>query len=253
MKDVLASIELIEQIKGPYFRLRVKVGWENFNPGQFVMVKVPEETVFLRRPFGVAKLENQIMEMCFKVVGPGTKALSQVSKGQAINILGPLGDGFAVPKELKTALLVAGGYGIVPLLPLAKFLKQSGCQVVFYYGAKSADDLLYLEEINAEDIDLKIATEDGSAGEKGIITLLLEKEIKGFAQPMLFSSGPEGLLKSVAKLVREHKLPAQISLDSYMACGMGVCLGCMVKSSDGSWVRVCKEGPVFNVQDLKWD
>lgn len=250
MKDTLALIESIEQIKGPYFRLRAKVDFKQFVPGQFVMIKIPKEAVFLRRPFGIAKLEDQTAEICFKAVGPGTKALSQVIKGQKIYILGPLGNGFKTPMGLKSALLVAGGYGIVPLLPLAKFLKKSGSEVVMYYGAKSADDLLYLKEMKTAGLNLRITTEDGSQGEKGLVTQLLNKEINNFDKPMLFSSGPEGLLKGVVKLACEHNLPAQISMDSYMACGMGVCLGCMVKTSDGSLVRACKEGPVFDAETI---
>jgi dihydroorotate dehydrogenase electron transfer subunit len=251
MKDTQAQIAYKEFIGEHYFRMGFKVGWTEFLPGQFVMVDVPQ--VFLRRPFGIVKLENGILEVCVKVVGQGTEALSKIAPGQATWILGPLGQGFSYPMELKTALLVAGGYGIAPLLPLAKKLVSENRDVIFFYGAKNTADLLYIDELKNAGVDLHLATEDGSTGHKGLITERFQKEAGRFEGAITFVCGPQGLLKAVSELASQSKIPVQVSLERYMACGLGVCLGCVVRMKDGTHVRACREGPVFNAENVEWN
>lgn len=251
MKDTQAQIAYKEFAGEHYFRMGFKVGWTEFTPGQFVMIDVPQ--VFLRRPFGIVKLDNGILEVCIKVVGPGTESLSKVGAGQSIWILGPLGQGFQYPKELKTALLVAGGYGIAPLLPLAKRLVSENKDVVFFYGAKRTTDLLYIDELKNAGVKLHLATEDGSVGHKGLITEKFEKEAAGHEGAMMFVCGPDGLIRAAAKFGMQAKMPVQVSLERYMACGMGVCLGCVVKMKDGAYQRACREGPVFDAGNIMWE
>jgi len=253
MKDVHATVAYKEFAGEKYFRLGLKVGWDEFHPGQFVMVQVPGGEVLLRRPFGIVKTEGGVLEVCVKIVGKGTRALSQISPGQSAQVLGPLGRGFTIPKDAKTAVLIAGGYGIAPLLPLAHKFKDENKKIVFYYGAKKSPDLLYINEFKTMGIDLRIATEDGSAGEKGLVTERAAREADKFEGATIFACGPEGLLKEIAKMSSQLKVPAQVSLERYMACGVGVCLGCVVKSRDGSYVRACREGPVFNAEDVEWN
>ncbi len=253
MKDSLATVEYKEFVGEKYFRLGLKVGWNEFVPGQFVMVEVPGHDILLRRPFGIVKLDGGVLEVCCKIVGKGTAALSKIEKGQATSVLGPLGKGFNPSKDIKTALLVAGGYGIAPLLPLAKTAAENGAKIIFYYGAKKSSDLLYTNELKSLGVDLRLATEDGSAGEKGFLTRRLEKEIMEFNDAAIFCCGPHGLLSETAKIAAKMNMPAQVSLERYMACGIGVCLGCVVKLRDGTYVRACREGPVFNAADIIWE
>jgi dihydroorotate dehydrogenase electron transfer subunit len=254
MKDTRAAVESIESLKNSYFRMRLVTGWdEGFVPGQFVMIRVPGSEVFLRRPFGILGIEKGVLEICFKTVGRGTEVLSKTKAGEEIYVLGPLGNGFAFKEEFKIGILVAGGYGIVPLIPLAGTLTNMGRKAVLYYGGRTSADILCESEIKSAGAELKITTEDGSRGTKGMVTDLLLKEIPDFKGAALFSAGPKGLLMEVSKIAASFKIPAQLSMDEYMACGIGVCLGCVVKSKNGAYVRVCREGPVFDAKDIIWD
>ncbi|MFH1874840.1 MAG: dihydroorotate dehydrogenase electron transfer subunit [Pseudomonadota bacterium] len=250
MKDTLAKIEYVDQLNPVHFKLGLKVDWEKFTSGQFVMLHPPKQATFLSRPFGIVNLENGVLELCIKIIGSGTQALAQAQVGESLKVIGPLGNGFDIPSNIKQAVLVAGGYGIAPLLPLAKAIKNQGKKVSFYYGAKTVDDLLYTESLADLDLNLNYTTEDGSKGKKGLILDILKPDLKNMGQATIFASGPSGLLQALSKLALDNKIPAQISLDSYMACGIGVCLGCMVKMKDGSLKRACREGPVFNASEL---
>jgi len=253
MKDVVAVVTYREPIGEHYFRLGLKVGWDTFMPGQFVMVDIPGHEVFLRRPFGIVTLEQGVLEICFKVVGKGTAALSKVNHGDCISVLGPLGNGFTPPKDIGKGVLVAGGYGIAPLFSLARNLINEGKDVILYYGAKKSADLLYCSNLTSLGVVLKLATEDGSEGYKGLVTDLLREEIVDLNGGAIFSAGPHGLLEETARIASSAKMTAQVSLERYMACGMGVCLGCAVKLRDQTYVRACREGPVFDAESILWD
>ena len=251
MKDVATNISMNEQIAGDIYRARFPIDWKSFDPGQFVMVSIPGKSVFLRRPFGIVRVEKGEAEICYKVVGKGTKGLSQVSVGASIDVLGPCGHGFVVPRTFGTALLVAGGYGIAPLFGMALKLSRAKKPAVIYYGAKDKGHLLYIDELKKMGVTVKIATEDGSKGAKGTVIELFKKEIAAIDKPLILSCGPKGLIKTVAEIGRKLNIPTQISMEEYMACGLGVCLGCACKNSVGSYVRVCREGPVFDTKDLR--
>ena len=253
MKDVFAAVTYKEKIGEKYFRLGLKVGWDEFVPGQFVMLQVPGNEVFVRRPFGIVRVEDSILEICFKVVGKGTVALSRVNPNESLFVFGPLGRGFTPQKDINEAILVAGGYGIAPLFSLAWSLTQDGKKVVLYYGVKKRSDLLYCNQLRASGVDLRIATEDGCEGYKGLVTDLLEKEVAQKQNGSIFSAGPSGLLCEVAKIAAAFNITAQVSLERYMACGIGVCLGCMVRLRDGSYARACRDGPVFDAEKIAWE
>lgn len=250
MRDSLAKISLNEPVAKGVFRLRFPVEWEERTPGQFVMVSIPSGDVFLRRPFGIARLLKGEAEICYKVVGKGTLALSRARVGAEISVLGPCGNGFVLPEDGKTAVLVAGGYGIAPLFGLAENVKKSGRMVILYYGAKDESALFYVDELKKMKVDVRITTEDGSAGEKGMIMERIVREMDAIEKPELFSCGPAGLLRSVAEMGAQRNIKTQISVESCMACGMGVCLGCVRKDAEGNYVRVCREGPVFDASRL---
>jgi dihydroorotate dehydrogenase electron transfer subunit len=131
--------------------------------------------------------------------------------------------------------------------------RKAAGKAVIYYGAKTESDFLYLEELKGLGAKLVLATEDGSAGEKGLVTTVLERDVASVDNPALYCCGPHGLLEAVAKLGISKGLPTQVSMEEYMACGIGVCGGCVTKTSSGEYVGVCKNGPVFNAKELKWD
>lgn len=251
MHETKARVESIDVISEKYRRMTLQVGWQEWTPGQFVMVHVPCGSIIVRRPFGIVGIEDGVLELCFKLVGPGTNALAHVKVGDDVEVLGPLGRGF---DELKgTAhVLVAGGYGIAPIFGLARKLAAEGRKPVIAYGAKAAADLLYRHELNSLGCDLHFFTEDGSVGEKGMVTDTLASLLASLDEPLLYACGPKGLLQAVAAMGLEGGTPTQVSLDEYMACGIGVCLGCMCEMNDGTRQRACREGPVFNARDVKW-
>lgn len=252
MKDQQTTVLINEPLSERVHRLRFGVDWEAYTPGQFVMVRIPGEAVFLRRPFGIARLEGGVAEICYKVVGRGTARLAELARGTAIDILGPCGHGFVMPTAKENAVLIAGGYGIAPLLGLAKQLREARRDVHCFYGGKSEEEFFCVDELRGMGVDLVLATEDGSAGERGLVTEVLAAQLDAIVRPVLMACGPEGLMHAVARFGLERGIPTQVSRDAYMACGIGVCLGCVCETAAGDSVRTCREGPVFRAEELKW-
>lgn len=246
MQETISEIILNQQIRGPYWKLVLKTGWQDYKPGQFLMLEIPGNESFLRRPFGIASLKNGEAEICYKVVGKGTRRLTDVKPGTKTSVLGPIGNGFNLSESNGSInYLIAGGYGIAPLFGLAQKLKTvAGSSTHLFYGAKGKDDLLYVDEILNTGVSIHLTTEDGSRGEKGLITDILKKFLQitnHDSRVTVYACGPHPMLKTVASIFPD----SQLSLESFMGCGMGVCMGCAVKTKDGNFVRVCKEGPVF--------
>lgn len=218
-------------------------------PGQFVHIScVVESTTdpLLRRPISIHKInkkENTI-ELYYLVVGKGTGILSEKVAGETISIIGPLGRGFETNVSEKRSILVGGGIGIAPLLALAEDLKAKGKEVVSLLGAAGSGGLVRAMEFR-EYGEVVEVTEDGSQGKKGLVTEhlvpLVDKN-----NSVIYTCGPEGMLKAVVKAASELNMPCQVSLESAMACGVGACLGCTcVKGVHGGYPKVCKDGPVF--------
>jgi len=228
--------------------MKLKVDWDEFKPGQFVMVRVPGEVAFIRRPFGIVGYDDGLCEICFKVIGAGTASLADAKVGDKVSVLGPLGNGFEIA-DASRHILVAGGYGIGPIIGLAWHLIEQNKECLIGYGAASAKHLLYMNELRALGCELRITTEDGSEGDKGLITDVLSDVDADCA---MYCCGPDGLSKAIAELGEKKGACVQVSLEKYMACGMGLCLGCVCESIDGTNLRVCKEGPVFDASKLKW-
>lgn len=255
MQDVNAMIIYNDKMQGSFWRMRLETGWKSYDPGQFVMLEIPGPDTFLRRPFSICRLCEGVVEICYKVVGKGTAQMTEMKAGSKTSVLGPLGKGFRVPSSEFGVrnLLVAGGYGVAPLLGLAEKLSSA---ISLFYGAKTKDDLLYIDEFKKLGVELHIATEDGSMGEKGIVTDVLEKFLLTTDDRRLttiYACGPHGMLNAVKRLhaCTPARLHVQLSLESHMACGTGVCAGCVVMNAKGEYVRVCKEGPVFDAEVLK--
>ena len=222
-------------------------------PGQFVHVRVPGlEPTALRRPFSVFDADAGRVTLLYKVVGRGTAALARAQVGDAVEVLGPLGHGF--PSSSKgVPLLVGGGYGVAPLHFLAKRLKDP--RAILFVGGRTKDDLLALDRFAALGVEVRIATNDGSAGEKGFVTGPLDAALEGLRARgeafELFTCGPDGLLKAVSDRAVAAKMPGWISMDRHMVCGVGACYACIQKTVRGN-SRCCVEGPVFRAEDLVW-
>ena len=229
-----------EEIKREIFLLKVRDNKiaSNGVPGQFVHIRIGDSfSPLLRRPFSIHDVKGDIFAVLYKIRGRGTFLLSQYKVGDQIDIIGPLGKGFDIEKYDRVAI-VAGGMGVAPLYFLAKKLKAKKLTILL--GAATEEKLVYVEEFSKLG-ELKIATEDGSLGIKGMVTELLE-EIK--ETNFVAACGPSPMLRVVKLFTAKYNIPCQLSLEERMACGLGICLSCAVKSAD-NYKYVCKDGPVF--------
>ena len=228
-------------------------------PGQFVHVRVPGlEASALRRPFSVFDACDGRVTVMYKIVGRGTEALAKARPGDELAVLGPLGQGFPTTCD-GVPLLVGGGYGVAPLHFLAKRLNNP--KTILFEGGRTKDDLLALDRFAALGVDVRTATNDGSAGVKGFVTEPLDDVLVDLCEKKekfeLFTCGPDGLLKAVAMRATGAGRPGWISMDRHMICGVGACFACIqkIKGADGQPynARCCVNGPVFNATDLIWE
>jgi len=225
-------------------------------PGQFVEIKTVEsDQPLLRRPLGIHRVKGKVFGCLCEIVGKGTELLSKRKVGDYLDVIGPLGNGFNYKfsgrKITKLPIIVAGGIGVAPLLFLAD--KTVKLKPLVLIGAKTKDQITCEKEFKDLGCSVKIATDDGSRGFKGYISKLLEKElrIQGAKPGIIYACGPKPMLKEIAKVAHKYKVPAEVSLEEHMACGIGACLGCVVDTKDGL-KRVCKEGPVFKAEEIIW-
>ena len=225
-------------------------------PGQFVMLKVRHgKDPLLARPFSIHGVDGDDLFILYRVVGRGTSILSLARPGKSLAMWGPLGAGFDLSVE--NPILVAGGMGIAPLPFVAEELVKQDKQVSFILGMLSVKGFEALIEVlekrlEPNRISISWATEDGSLGLKGIVTDLLPEALADSGASLL-TCGPMPMLKAVAKLAAEHNRPCQVSLEAPMACGFGVCLGCVVPQAGGGYLRACQDGPVLNAEQVDWE
>src|SRR5689334_1632521 len=235
-------------------------------PGQFVMVKPAGVTdPLLRRPFSVFEvLRNSAGEVTGvsilnKKAGRSTKRLYELEPGDVVSCLGPLGLPFKPVTAPTEAWMVAGGVGLAPFATLAEALAASKTQTTLFYGARTADELFYLEFFEKLGITLVLTTEDGARGVKGRVTAPLEAALKavGPSGAMVYACGPEPMLAAVAKLAARYNQPSQVSVERVMGCGLGGCYSCVVPVKHGdehaNLVRLCHRRSVFDGAELVWD
>lgn len=246
-------------------------------PGQFIHIRVEDGyDPLLRRPLSIHKSENGKIEVLYRVVGKGTKLLSNKKRGKKIDTLGPLGQGFKIKPDLRRIVLVAGGMGVAPLYFLVERL--SGCKkgrgekgsegqsllndslrnknlpdILLILGSESKKSTLCLEDFSNLDIKVEVVTEDGSQGYKGLVSDFLSHLLQEDSQiDLLCACGPIPMLKKIAQLTRRYGIPCQVLLEQRMGCGIGACLGCGI-AGQNSYLRVCRDGPVFQAQQIRWD
>ncbi|MBU0982924.1 MAG: dihydroorotate dehydrogenase electron transfer subunit [candidate division Zixibacteria bacterium] len=236
---------------GPYPRVT------KCRPGQFVHIRLPETDILFRRAMSIASVDTdrREIEIIFKVVGRGTTVLSRYRKGDQVDLLGPLGNTFSLPKKSERALLLGGGVGYPPLLYMATHMVRSGFDpksIEFFYGGRSDRDILDRTRIKKLGVNFHPVTEDGSFGQKGLITHAVESFIQGQKKDRMriFACGPEPMLKAVDDLGLREGINGELSLEAPMPCGIGVCLGCVVPLKQGGHARVCADGPVFAIGEV---
>ena len=252
MKQILAPIISINEVMpGTYLVwLEAPRITAATRPGQFVMVRCGEDAL-LRRPLSVHQVDGEKLALLFAAVGKGTNWLARRKTGDKIDLFGPLGNSFSINPSAKNLLLVAGGIGIAPLYSLASSASKQGYLIKILLGARTAVHL-YLKEYQYQSIkaEFVLVTEDGTTDEKGIITNLIPKYIDWADQ--IFACGPLPMYKTMAQMPELRNKSVQISLEIVMACGVGACYGCTIKTKSGL-KQVCKDGPVFNLEDILWD
>jgi dihydroorotate dehydrogenase electron transfer subunit len=235
-----------------------------FKPGHFVAVAVGGEntSMILRRAFALcgAKPRDTLagtIEFVVAEHGPGTKWLVQRRAGESLDVVGPLGNPFPVPSAPTRAVLVGGGYGTAPLLPLAQTLLGSGSEVEFVVGAATAARLYGELAVKRMVGRVTVTTDDGSAGEKGLVTDVLPETIERINAEIVYACGPMGMLRAVGDVARQRAIRAQVAVEESMACGIGVCMTCVlpVRGADGKsrFVRSCVDGPVFDALNVRWN
>ena len=275
MKKYISDLNVVSvrKLNDRYFKMKLgsEMTLPEMLPGQFVEVRVDHSpTTMLRRPISIHDVdrESNLLSLLVASVGAGTRQLSLLHEGDKLNLVFPLGNGFTMPSSSdEKLLLVGGGVGIAPLLYFGKQIKGMGATPTFLLGARTASDLVELDAYRSLG-PVYITTEDGSMGEKGFVTqhsVLKQSCEEGRASSAerdsingsdkcfdrISTCGPKPMMVAVARYAAQHAIDCEASLENLMACGLGACLCCVEKTTDGN-LCVCKEGPVFNTKRLLW-
>ena len=224
-------------------------------PGQFLHIRITDTyDPLLRRPLSVYDVlfDSGIISLLYRVVGQGTSLLAKAAVDEAVDIMGPLGQGFTLPSENESIILVGGGVGVAPLMYLARLSRVRQCRVRLLLGAVGGAQLGAASRFEKLGVEVKTACLDGSAGYHGVVTDLLEHEDAG-DYSRLYTCGPAPMMAVVSSWAQAHGLWGELSLEEHMACGVGACLGCacQLKAFEPGYAKVCKDGPVFNIQAVE--
>ncbi len=258
--QVDAPIRRHKPIRGDYRQLYLEAPAiaRRAQPGQFVHLQLPglNERV-LRRPFSISAVEaeSDLLRIVYKVVGAGTEHLRGLPVGQSLNLLGPLGRGFSPLPQDRPSILVGGGYGCAAMYFVAQ---RAPVPPLILLGARGQEDIILAEEFQALGCEVRLATDDGTLGQKGRVTTLLNQAAQEFPRAWLAACGPLPMLKALSEFVAERDWDGELSLDSAMCCGMGACFACVIKvkaenQQGWSYARVCHDGPVFQAGEIYWE
>ncbi|MBP9853319.1 MAG: dihydroorotate dehydrogenase electron transfer subunit [Candidatus Omnitrophica bacterium] len=221
--------------------------------GQFVHIRTNDGfEPFFRRPFSVYRAKRYI-EVFYENVGPGTKLMSQLKTGDQIDVLGPLGTPFILPpKGTKQVVMIAGGIGVAPFLILTDVLKKMKMELILIYGGRTKGHVYPMKEFKENGCKIFVSTDDGSKGVKGRVTELFSKINLNPKETFLYTCGPSPMMAAVQKFARQHQLKGQAACEEIMACALGACLGCSIKTTHG-YKTVCYDGPVFDLQEVMFE
>ena len=227
-------------------------------PGQFLMIRTNDlSQPLLRRPFSLHNRDGKTIEIFYQVVGQGTALLADKKPGEHLDIMGPLGHGFSLPRSAEgEAALIGGGRGIAPFFFLAKELRSRDLSFKIFYGGRSAADLPLKERYESEGFPLICSSEDGSFGFRGLVSDLLVSHYFEAKPSSAYICGPDGMMAAVASVTEPWGIPAEYSLESMMGCGFGACWGCVKRirrNGSDEWRKICEDGPVFRGEEIVWD
>ncbi len=249
---VYSNDEIAQQI----FELQLKTPSiaREHQPGQFINIQTnPQGLPLWRRPFSIARISGDIIEIIYKAIGMGTKQMAAFQPGDTADIIGPLGNSFTVDIEAgATPLLIGGGLGFAPLIILRDYFVNQGISPVLFMGAVTKEEHYYLDDSAAE---LYLTTDDGTLGSQGLVTDHLQRyldESDEHQRFVAYSCGPEPMMAQVASVCQAHNIPLELSIEREMACGIGLCQGCAIeqKPPHKKYALVCKDGPIFNAEML---
>ncbi|MDP2912144.1 MAG: dihydroorotate dehydrogenase electron transfer subunit [Candidatus Omnitrophota bacterium] len=260
MKDVKAKILSNKKIGQAYYKMVLDAPYiaRLAKPGQFVEIKCSDSfEPLLRRPFSIHRVKG--LEILYEAVGKGTEILARKKQGDFIDVLGPLGNGFVLPEahvqSLKPrAIIISGGIGAAPLVFLAEELIKKKIKTIVLIGAKTKKLILCEKDFKKLTSEVYVSTDDGTYGCKGFVSKLFHNILKTTEsnfETVVYVCGPHGMLRCIAQICEERNFECQVSLEEKMACGIGACLGCVVKTKTGNKLA-CKDGPVFNANELLW-
>ena len=233
-------------------------------PGQFVALSVGDGTgsMLLRRSFSIHRVSpagtyGGTTEIVVAAHGPGTQEITRLQAGESVGVIGPLGRGFPLPSTPVPCVLVGGGYGSAPLFWLAEQLRERGCPVEIVLGAATAGRLFGVVEARRVADGVTVTTDDGSAGTRGWVSDVVPGLVERSGAGVVYACGPMGMLRSLSGIAEEHGIVAQVAVEEAMACGVGICMTCVMPVRDGegttSMVRSCLEGPVFRGDRVRWE
>lgn len=268
MKQIKAEVISNREIKPSYFKMAMNVAGleEEVKAGQFINIRVTEcSGVLLRKPLSVYSYcrKSGSLEVLYRTVGRGTEALSRKRGGEELDIIAPLGNGYELPAGPEPVVLVGGGTGAASLYFLAETLAGAGfSDARVLIGARDKENIICEKEFLKTGCKVMIATDDGSRGFGGVITELFKSIVPGMnPSTVVYACGPKPMLKIIAGITKKFKLSCQVSLEEYMACGVGACMSCAVKTKKQSgrggerfiYKRACKDGPVFDGREIIWE
>lgn len=275
MLDIKAKVKKVTDLGSLNYLLTLKSPRQArlVQPGQFVMLKCAADinaNPLLRRPFSIFDLHPDPktgrpggLDLLVKDVGEGSHRLTRLRSGEEIAVLGPQGKPFLVTGDMRNriavACLVAGGVGIAALYLLARQLLATGIRPVLFYGGRSGDDLVLRDRFESLGIEVNLASEDGSCGERGLVTAPLEKFLRAHSRSSLrmYACGPWAMMRAAHELAVRYHVPCEVSLEARMGCSLGACMGCVVRSwndqREEQFIRVCLEGPVMDSRVIDWE
>ena len=221
--------------------------------GQFANISAPGFT--LRRPISICEFSRSrgTLRFVFEVRGKGTEAISRLNVGDNLDVLGPLGNGFAIPDSARRVVLVGGGIGVPPMLGLAKKLGDRATAIL---GFRDYSRIILADEFEKDGAATAICTDDGSVGYNGMVTGPLESTLKNTGADIVCACGPMPMLNAIAKICAQYEVPCKVSLEQRMGCGVGACVVCScltVRNGQEHYARVCKDGPVFDAKEVKFN
>ncbi len=254
MPEIQHTLKIVsnERLCPSYYRLSIAAPsiLPHIQPGQFIHIRTsPGFEPFFRRPFSVYRAKKYL-EIFYEALGPGTRFMKRMERGDDIDVLGPLGRPFTPPKkEIKQVVMIAGGIGIAPFLILTDVLKKKRIELVLLYGARTKSQVYPMKEFKENGCKIFISTDDGSAGVKGRVAELFFKVRMDPDTTFIYTCGPHPMMRAVQEFAQRNNIAGEAACEEVMACALGACLGCSIRTTSG-YKTVCYDGPVFDLREV---